>query len=138
MECERQYKGTNKCVDVCLMEEGACTASLEIKGPRGLWQSRVPLLEDVLKHFDRNLEIHGAVQSAGRYNAWILVPQGEKRPEDMERFVRETVEPLATIEECLVSPPILLNRGSEEILQAAGHDYRELWVVAFRGELRLH
>jgi len=136
VEGERHYEGEARCVDLCLIEEGVATASLEIKGPWGVWESKARLLEDVAKRFNRTCRIHGVEASAARHNAWILVESVERRPQDVERFVRETLRNFVTIEECLMAPPIPLNRGAVGVLHVGRHDYRDLWVVVFRGELR--
>lgn len=49
IESERHYAASQECVDFCLVDDrGACTPSLEIKGPSGVWDRSGPLQADVL------------------------------------------------------------------------------------------
>jgi hypothetical protein len=116
-------------IDLCLLREGAYTASLEIKGPWGIWRTDTEKLRnDVEKVLAQSKP---DVAAAERYNGWILITENETQQREVEQFVRATIAGIAELGRCVVSDPIPINRNGGAVQIHYGHRYESIWVVVF-------
>jgi hypothetical protein len=114
--------------DLCLLNEGAYTASLELKCWE-VWRTGTKTLqEDVQKVLAQSTPVLAASE---RYHGWILVFDGEYELDAAEQFVRKTLAGIAELGEHVVSAPIPINRTEEAMQIHHGHRYHFIQVVVF-------
>jgi hypothetical protein len=116
-------------IDFCLVISGGYAASLEIKGPWGIWNSNNSLKNAAFK---ANPCISD-VPTPERYNVWSLALQDETATEALEDFVRSKLKSLMGVVVGIISNPTTMNRGPKAISQYDRHRYEYLRVIVFNG-----
>jgi hypothetical protein len=130
---EVRYVGSRQCADLCLVEGDGYSASLEIKGPRAVWEPTGPLTADVRKHLAGSTGIAGARPNAERYNAWILVTEPGATREALEAFILTALSGAVDHAEFIAADPIPINRiGETHYVDKANGRFGSLQVVVMR------
>ncbi len=127
IESEHRCEDRNV-VDICFVKDNGYKASLEIKGPWGIWGPAKDLRKDVQKVLRQAVS---GIPLLEKYNAWILVLEDATTVEALEEFVKKTISGVAEVVECVVSPPIPINRTANAVSAWNGHKYESLRVVVF-------
>ena len=109
-------------IDFCLILNGGCVASLEIKGPRA-WGFNDPVRSDAQK----------APTEEG-YTGWSLAQQDETATGTLEQFVRSALQSLPAVVVYVVSKPISINRTATAVAHYGRHE--GLQVVVLNGVAR--